>query len=230
MASTPKEMVRRFEQQAQAQREQLDMIRAQQESIDRLKQILSQLFEDNKKKLKAKTPSKKSKGKRKERKSSSSAHTEEEEEHSNSESSKPPSEEEGNSENTSTQSKRMSKLEQRLEALYSWKGLQEVGVVRPYPAEWDLLPYPPKFKALTLQAFDDEGSPNQHIYYFKSQTGNVVSNGAILVHLFIGTLKGIAFDWFMNLPEGSIKTGVIWRSFSSLVSSMMIQRLPCQLS
>jgi len=29
IASTPKEMARRFEQQAQAQREQLDMIRAQ---------------------------------------------------------------------------------------------------------------------------------------------------------------------------------------------------------
>jgi len=68
----------------------------------------------------------------------------------------------------------MSKLEQRLEALANRKGLQEAGVVRPYPAEWDLIPYPSKFKALTLQAFDCKGSPNQHIYYFKSQTENVV--------------------------------------------------------
>jgi len=36
-ASTPEEMARRFEQQAHARREQLDMIRAQQESIDTLK-------------------------------------------------------------------------------------------------------------------------------------------------------------------------------------------------
>jgi len=50
------------------------------------------------------------------------------------------------------------------------------------------------FKALTLQAFDGKGSPNQHRYYFKSQTGNVVSNDAILARLFIGTLKGIAFE------------------------------------
>ena len=69
------------------------MIHAQQESIDSLKQMLSQLLEDKKKKLKVKTPSKKSKGKRKEGESSSSAHTEAEE-HSNSESSKPPSKEE----------------------------------------------------------------------------------------------------------------------------------------
>jgi len=41
-------------------------------------------------------------------------------------------------------------------------------VVRPYLAEWDLIPYPPKFKAPTLQAFDGKGSQNQNIYYFKS--------------------------------------------------------------
>jgi len=110
MASTTEEMARRFEQQAQTQREQLVMIRAQQEYIDSLKKMLSQLHEDKKKKPKAKTPSTKSKGKQKERESSSSAHTEEEK-HFNSELSKPSSEEEGNSENTSTYSQRMSKLE-----------------------------------------------------------------------------------------------------------------------
>ena len=107
MASTSEEMTRHFEQQAQAQREQFDMIRAQQKSIDSLKQMLSQLLEDKKKKPKAKTPSKKFKGKRKEGESSSS----------NSESSKPPYEEGGYSENESAHSKRMRKLEQRLEAL-----------------------------------------------------------------------------------------------------------------
>ena len=35
--------------------------------------------------------------------------------------------------------------------------------------------------------------------------GNVVDNDAILACLFIGTLKVLAFKWFMKLPEGSIK-------------------------
>ena len=48
------------------------MIRAQQESIDAFKQMLSQLLKE-KKKLKDKTPFKKFKDKRKERESSSSA-------------------------------------------------------------------------------------------------------------------------------------------------------------
>ena len=98
----------------------------------------------------------------------------------------------------------MNKLEQRLEALTNRKGLEEAGVVQPYPAEWDLVSYPSKLKAPTLQAFDGKGSPSQHIYYFKSQTGNVVDNDAILACLFIGNLKGLAFEWFMKLPEGSI--------------------------
>jgi len=66
------------------------------------------------------------------------AHTKKEEQ-SNSELSKPLSEEGGNSENGSTHSKRMNKLEQHLEALTNRKGLQEAGVVRLYLAEWDLI-------------------------------------------------------------------------------------------
>ena len=102
----------------------------------------------------------------------------------------------------------MNKLEKHLEALTNQKGLQEAGVVRSYPAEWDLVPYPLKFKALTLQAFDGKRSLNQHIYYFKFQTGNVVATDAILAPLLIGTLKGLAFEWFMKLSEAPSRTGV----------------------
>ena len=121
----------------------------------------------------------------------------------------------------------MNKLEQRLEALTNQKGLQEAGVVRPHPAEWDLVSYPPKFKAPTLQPFDGKRSPNQHIYYFKSQTGNVVANDVILARLFIGTLN---FEWFTKLPEDSIKNWGDLEKFSLHASSKTTQKLPCQLS
>ena len=84
----------------------------------------------------------------------------------------------------------MNELKKCLEAIVNQINLQEAGIVRPYPAEWDTAPYPPKFKALTLHTFDGKGSLNQYIYYFKSQTENVVSNNAIMARLFIGTLKG----------------------------------------
>jgi len=100
----------------------------------------------------------------------------------------------------------MNKLEQRLEVLASRYGVQEVGIIRPYLAEWDTAPYPPKFKAPSLHTFDSKGSPNQHIYYFKSQTGNVVSKDAIFARLFISTLKWVAFEWFIKLSASSINT------------------------
>ena len=79
-------------------------------------------------------------------------------------------------------------------------------MTRPYLLEWDSIPYPPKFKPLTLHLYDCKNSPNQHIYYFWSQTGNVIDNDAIMITLFIGTLKGVAFDWFRSLPKGSINS------------------------
>jgi len=90
--------------------------------------------------------------------------------------------------------KKINELEKRLNAISNRSNLQKVRVVRPYPIEWDSAPYPPRFKALNLHAFDNKGSPNQHIYYFKSQTGDVVSNDVIMACLFIGILKGLPLN------------------------------------
>ena len=70
------------------------------------------------------------------------------------------------------------------------------------------MPYPPKFKSPTLHTYDGKSSPSQHIYYFRSQTGNVIDNNASMARLFIGTLKGVAFDWFRSLPPGSITSWI----------------------
>ena len=113
------------------------MIRAQQESIDSLKQMLAQLLED-KRKSTDKTSSKKSKGKGKEGESSSSIHIEEKEQPISG-SSKSSSQGKDDRDQGRVHSKRMNQLKQRLEAFTNRKGLQEVGVVRPYPTEWDLV-------------------------------------------------------------------------------------------
>jgi len=81
-------------------------------------------------------------------------------------------------------------------------------MVCPYPLEWDSVPYPPKFKPPTLHTYDGKSSPNQHIYYFWSQTGNVIDNDAIMARLFIGTLKGVTIDWFRSLLPGSINSWI----------------------
>jgi len=84
--------------------------------------------------------------------------------------------------------------------------LKKVGAVCPYPLEWDLVPYLPKLKPPTLHTYDGKSSPNQRIYYFRSQASNVIYNDAIMARLFIGTLKGVVFDWFRSLPPGSINS------------------------
>jgi len=86
--------------------------------------------------------------------------------------------------------------------------LKKAGMTLLYPLEWDSVPYPPKFKPPTLHTYDGKSSPNQNIYYFRSQTGNVIDNDAIMARLFIGTLKGVAFDWFRSLPPGSINSWI----------------------
>ena len=72
-------------------------------------------------------------------------------------------------------------------------------MVWPYPGELDLVQYPPKLKVSSLQR--QEVTELAHILLQISDR-DVVSNDAILARLFIGTLK---FEWFMKLPEGSIK-------------------------
>jgi len=72
--------------------------------------------------------------------------------------------------------------------------LKKGRMTRPYPLEWDSVPYRPKFKPPTLHMYDCKSSSNQHIYYFRSQTNNVIYNDAIMARLFIGTLKEVAFD------------------------------------
>jgi len=104
--------------------------------------------------------------------------------------------------------RRCTNLRNTSKAISNRSNLQEVRVVRLYPVEWDSAPYPPRFEAPNLHALNGKGSSNRHIYYFKFQIGNVVSNDVIVARLFIGTLKGVAFEWFMKLPAGSIKKWV----------------------
>jgi len=84
--------------------------------------------------------------------------------------------------------------------------LKKVGMMHPNPLEWDSISYPPKFKPPTLHTYDGKSSPNQHIYFFRSQTGNCIDHDVVMTRLFIGTLKGVAFDWFMSLPNGSVNS------------------------
>lgn len=97
-------------------------------------------------------------------------------------------------EESNDKSHRLSGLEKRMEAIANENISEETGVTRLFPAEWDHISYPPKFEVPLLQTFNSQRSMYQHLCHFKAQTSNVMSNNAVLAHLFIGTLKRITFE------------------------------------
>lgn len=77
-----------------------------------------------------------------------------------------------------------------------------------------MVSYSSRFEGLILQAFDSHGPPNQHLCHFKSLAGSVGSNDIVLACLFIGTLRGVAFEWLMKLPTKLVRFG---RALSDLI-------------
>ena len=51
--------------------------------------------------------------------------------------------------------------------------------------------FPPKFKQPNLQSFDGRGSPRQHICHFKALTGGIAGNDALMIRLFVSTLREV---------------------------------------
>ena len=121
MTGTPEETARRLEQ---IQKAQMDMILSQQESINSLKQAIAQLLKDRRK-----SPPKKSKGSRREGESSSSEPAEEARQ-STADSPKSSSQVKGDQDQGKAHAKRMSQLEQRIEALTNRKGLYNAPILR----------------------------------------------------------------------------------------------------
>ncbi|XP_051126526.1 uncharacterized protein LOC127248289 [Andrographis paniculata] len=58
---------------------------------------------------------------------------------------------------------------------------------------------PPKF-----QQFDGKGNPKQHVAHYMETCNNVGTYGDLLVKQFVRSLKGNAFDWYIDLEAGSI--------------------------
>jgi len=50
-------------------------------------------------------------------------------------------------------------IQDQIASLPQTDKLKKVGMTRPYPLEWDSVPYPPKFKPPTLHTYDGKSSP-----------------------------------------------------------------------
>ena len=64
---------------------------------------------------------------------------------------------------------------------------------------------PPKF----LQ-FNQKGNPKQYVAHFIRTCENARTQGGLLVKKFVHSLKGNAFDWYIDLEPESINS---WKQF-----------------
>ena len=76
----------------------------------------------------------------------------------------------------------------------------------PYPAAYDQLPLPHKYKLPDFTKFSGQGevSTVEHINRFIMLCGEAAQNDALKVRLFSMSMSGSAFTWFMTLPANSI--------------------------
>lgn len=79
---------------------------------------------------------------------------------------------------------------------------------RLYFEEFDVVKYLKGHVVLSFKLFDREGNPQQHISSFRASYNNVRNNNTLLYRLFITSLKGMKFNWYAKISNGSIKTFV----------------------
>ncbi|KAL0437738.1 UNVERIFIED_CONTAM: hypothetical protein Sradi_0481700 [Sesamum radiatum] len=75
---------------------------------------------------------------------------------------------------------------------------------KPYSKWIDALRMPTGYQPPKLQQFDGKGNPKQHIAHFIETCNNAGTDGDHLVKQFVRSLKGNAFDWYVDLEPESI--------------------------
>ncbi|KAL0386109.1 UNVERIFIED_CONTAM: hypothetical protein Sradi_3005200 [Sesamum radiatum] len=71
-----------------------------------------------------------------------------------------------------------------------------------YTKRVETLRMPIRYQPPELRQFDEKSNPRQHIAYFIESCNNVGTDGDLLVKKFVQSLKGNAFDWYIDLePE-----------------------------
>ncbi|CAL2266700.1 unnamed protein product [Prunus armeniaca] len=77
---------------------------------------------------------------------------------------------------------------------------------KPYPPEFDRTPLPRNYRLLEFILFSGDGQTSyiEHIGRFTAQCGEADSDSQRL-RLFVHSLTGTAFSWFINLPPNSVR-------------------------
>jgi len=72
-----------------------------------------------------------------------------------------------------------------------------LGYKNPYPSHFDSVPFPKGYQQPNFENYDGiNGSLHEHLACFYSACGETVLNDALLIRLFVQSLKGTTFMWY----------------------------------
>ena len=79
-----------------------------------------------------------------------------------------------------------------------------IAYAKPYTQRIDLLRMPPNYQPPMFQQFEGKGNPRQHVAHFMETCNNAGTYKDLMVKQFVRSLKGNAFDWYIDLKPSSI--------------------------
>ena len=80
------------------------------------------------------------------------------------------------------------------------------GLATPLSAEFEELPWPPRFNPTILPYFDGDSDPKDFLLKYEVAIEASGGGPACKVKAFVLSLKGLAKHWYSNLPGGHIHT------------------------
>ena len=80
------------------------------------------------------------------------------------------------------------------------------GLGTPLSAEFEELPWPPRFNPTILPQFDGDSDPKNFLLKYEAAIEVTGGGAACKVKAFVLSLKGLAQHWYSNLPGGHIHT------------------------
>ncbi|KAL0366237.1 UNVERIFIED_CONTAM: hypothetical protein Sradi_3513800 [Sesamum radiatum] len=91
-----------------------------------------------------------------------------------------------------------------IKAQYGVSAQNSSAYSKPYSKRIDALRMPTGYQPPKLQQFDGKGNPKQNIAHFIETCNNAGTDGDHLVKQFVLSLKGNAFNWYVDLEPESI--------------------------
>ncbi|GKV49781.1 hypothetical protein SLEP1_g56513 [Rubroshorea leprosula] len=75
---------------------------------------------------------------------------------------------------------------------------------KPYTRRIDNLSLPDGYQPPKFQKFNGKGNPRQHVAHFVETCNNAGTYGDLMVKQFVRSLEDAAFEWYTDLPAGSV--------------------------